>query len=91
MSPLNPSRANLADIISLISHSDFTDRQKQEVRSAVRTVARLFGAEPGAFRPNRRRCGAGLRQLLLEPMASRAGAGTTFGRSLPRRWRWRVP
>ena len=49
MSPLNPSRASLADVISLISQSDFTDRQKQDMRSAVRTVARLLGAEPGAI------------------------------------------
>ena len=46
MSPLTPSRASLEDAISLISRSDFTDRQRQDMRSAVRTVARLLGAEP---------------------------------------------
>jgi integrase len=49
MSPLNPSRANLGDVISLISQSNFTDRQKQDLRSAVRTVARLLGAEPSTI------------------------------------------
>jgi integrase len=49
MSSSTPSRANLEDVISLISQSDFTDRQKQDVRSAVRTVARILGAEPNAI------------------------------------------
>ena len=46
MSPLTPSRATLEDVISLISGSNSRDRQKQDMRSAVRTVARLLGAEP---------------------------------------------
>jgi integrase len=49
MSQPLPSRASLEDAISLISQSDFTDRQKQDMRSAVRTVARLLGAEPSAI------------------------------------------
>jgi hypothetical protein len=46
MSSLPSSRVTLADVIALISRSDFTDRQKQEMRSAVRTVARILGGEP---------------------------------------------
>jgi integrase len=46
MSPSIPSRTSLDDVISLILLSDFTDRQRQDMRSAVRTVARLIGAEP---------------------------------------------
>jgi len=49
MSSSPPSRASLEDAISLISRSDFTDRQKQDMRSAVRTVARILGAEPKAI------------------------------------------
>lgn len=49
MSPFIPSRASLEDVISLISRVDFTDRQKQDMRSAVRTVARLIGAEAASI------------------------------------------
>jgi hypothetical protein len=49
MSQPPPSRASLEDAISLISQSDFTDRQKQDLHSAVRTIARLLGAEPNAI------------------------------------------
>lgn len=49
MSPLKPSRASLEDVISLISRSDFTDRQKLDMRSAVRTVARLLGDKPASI------------------------------------------
>jgi len=49
MSPLTASRASLDEVISLISQEDFTKRQKQDLRSAVRTVARLLGAEPAAI------------------------------------------
>ena len=49
MSSSAPSRTSLDDVISLISQSDFTDRQKQDMRSAVRTVARILGAEPNAI------------------------------------------
>ena len=49
MSPLTPSRATLEDVISLISGSNSRDRQKQDMRSAVRTVARLLRAEPGSI------------------------------------------
>lgn len=49
MSPLAQSRASLDDVISLILQSDFSDRQKQDLRSAVRTVARLLGAEPSGI------------------------------------------
>jgi hypothetical protein len=43
------SRATLADVISLISRADFPHRRKEELRSAVRTVARLLGIEPAAI------------------------------------------
>jgi hypothetical protein len=44
----NPSRTTLADLISLISKAEITDRQKQDLRSAVNTVAKVLGADPAA-------------------------------------------
>lgn len=49
MTILTASRTTLADIISLISNGDLSDRQKQDLRSAVRTVAKVFGADPAAI------------------------------------------
>jgi hypothetical protein len=49
MSMMPASRATLADVILLISRADFPDRRKEELRSAVRTVARLLGSEPAAI------------------------------------------
>ena len=49
MSMTPTSRATLADVILLISRADFRDRRKEELRSAVRTVARLLGTEPAAI------------------------------------------
>jgi integrase len=46
MTVTQPSRTTLADVISLISLSDLTDRQKQDMRSAVRTAAKALGAIP---------------------------------------------
>lgn len=40
------SRASLADLISMISRADLPNRQKQELTSAVRTVARVIGSQP---------------------------------------------
>ena len=45
----NPSRATLADLISLISNAEITERQKQDLRSAVNTVAKVLGADPAAL------------------------------------------
>jgi hypothetical protein len=46
MSMTATSRASLADVIVLISQANLSDRQRQELRSAVRTVARLLDGEP---------------------------------------------
>ena len=46
MSSLAPSRANLGEVIQLISNADLPERKKQDLRSAVRTVAKLLGTEP---------------------------------------------
>src|SRR5262249_44746771 len=46
MSMTPTSRASLADVIVLISQANLSGRQKQELRSAVRTVARLPDGEP---------------------------------------------
>src|SRR5262249_27981332 len=46
MSMTPASRASLADVIVLISQANLSERQKQELRSAVRTVARLLDGEP---------------------------------------------
>jgi hypothetical protein len=48
MTTENPSRATLADLISLISNVEIADRQKQDLRSAVNTVAKVLGADPAA-------------------------------------------
>jgi integrase len=44
------SRATLADLIFLISKAKITDRQKQDLRSAVKTAAKLIGDDPAAIR-----------------------------------------
>jgi integrase len=49
MSLTPASRATLADVIVLISQAEFPDRRKEELRSAVRTVARLLRTEPAAI------------------------------------------
>ena len=49
MSSTAPSRAHLGDVIVLISKADLTERQNQDLRSAVRTVAKVLGAEPEAI------------------------------------------
>jgi integrase len=54
------SRASLADVIVLISQANLSDRQKQELRSAVRTVARLLDGEPADIAADP----AGLRRCL---------------------------
>src|SRR5215471_14988202 len=46
MSMTTTSRASLADVIGLISQANLSERQGQELRSAVRTVARLLDGEP---------------------------------------------
>ena len=46
MSMTPASRASLADVIIMISRANLSERQKQELRSAVRTVARLVDGEP---------------------------------------------
>ena len=46
MSMTPASRASLADVIRLISQANLSYRHKQELRSAVRTVARLLDGEP---------------------------------------------
>ena len=44
-----PSRINLADLIALIEAANLAPLQKRDCLSAVRTVARLLGAEPAAI------------------------------------------
>ena len=46
MTTPNASRATLSHVIALISHAEISDRQKQDLRSAVNTVAKLLGADP---------------------------------------------
>jgi integrase len=49
MSMMLGSPATLADVIVLISQADLPGRRKEELRSAVRTVARLLAAEPAGI------------------------------------------
>jgi integrase len=49
MSMTPASRASLADLILLISNADLPGRRREELRSAVRTVARLLGTDPAAI------------------------------------------
>ncbi len=49
MSSVSTSRATLEDVIALISHANLSERQKQDLRSAVRSVVRLLGAEPASI------------------------------------------
>src|SRR6266566_9971086 len=49
MSTTLPSRATLADVILSISQAELPERRKQELRSAVRTVAKLLGSDPAAI------------------------------------------
>ena len=46
MTLTNASRASLADLITLISNANLTERQKQDMRSAVRTLAKALGGAP---------------------------------------------
>jgi integrase len=49
MTTANHSRATLDDVIALISNAELTGRKKQDLRSAVKTVAKLLGAEPASI------------------------------------------
>ena len=49
MSMTPASRTSLADLIVLVSHADLPGRRREELRSAVRTVARLLGPDPAAI------------------------------------------
>ncbi len=49
MSTSTASRITLADLISLISKANLTDRQKSDYRSAVKTAAKVIGADPDAI------------------------------------------
>ena len=51
MSMTATSRASLADVIVLISQANLSERQKQELHSAARTVARLLDGEPANIPP----------------------------------------
>jgi integrase len=42
----NASRETLSHVIALISHAEISGRQKQDLRSAVKTVAKLLGTDP---------------------------------------------
>lgn len=68
-----PSRVTFADLIPLISNADLTDRQKQDLRSAVRTAAKALGAAPEDISADV----AGLRRRLdaLSPEALGMGRG----------------
>ena len=46
MSTMTPSRVHLGDVIVLISKADLPERRKQDLCSAVRSVAKLLGATP---------------------------------------------
>src|SRR5437879_1559085 len=48
MSTTAASRANLADVIQLISKAELPEKQKQDLRSAIRTVAKLLDTEPAS-------------------------------------------
>ena len=88
MSMTPASRASLADVIVLISQANLSDRRKQELRSAVRTVARLLDGEPAniaADPAGLRRC---LEMIAPKPTASRAGGGPIFARCYGRRSAW---
>jgi hypothetical protein len=73
MTLTQPSRASLADLIALISCADLTVRQKQDMRSAVRTLAKALGGEPEEIAADV----AGLRRRLdaLSPEALGHGKG----------------
>src|SRR5262245_8660156 len=60
MSMTATSLASLADVIVLIAQANLSERQKQELRSAVRTVARLVDGEPANIAADP----AGLRRCL---------------------------
>ena len=60
MSMTATSRASLADVIVLISQANLSERQKQELHSAARTVARLLDGEPANIAADP----AGLRRAL---------------------------
>jgi hypothetical protein len=74
----------LADVIILISQANLSDRQKQELRSAVRTVAKLLEGEPANIAADP----AGLRRCLemIAPEAHNISRGRWANvRSLLRR------
>src|SRR5262249_5808725 len=85
MSMTSPSRASLADVIALISQANLSGRQKEELRSAVRTGARLLDGEPANIAADP----AGLRRRSRPRLtAARAGGGPTFARCYGRRSAW---
>lgn len=49
MSQVSPSRATLADVLAAVSAAAMTDRRRQDMASAVRTVARVLGRDPAGI------------------------------------------
>lgn len=74
MSPATPSRPTLQDVIELVGATDLPARRQADLRSAVRTIARVIGAPPGEIAAHP----AGLRRR-LEGIAP-ASHGLTPGR-----------
>lgn len=74
MSPATPSRPTLQDVIDLVGTAALPPRRQADLRSAVRTIARVIGAPPGAIAADP----AGLRRR-LEGVAP-ASHGLTPGR-----------
>jgi hypothetical protein len=80
MSMMPASRASLAEVIVLISRADLPDRRKEELRSAVRTVARLLATEPAAIAADPAALRRRLETIAPEATGSPAGGGPMSAR-----------
>ena len=57
-----PSRGTLADVLAAVLAADLPPRRKQDLASAIRTVAKVIGRAPGDIDADRRTLSVKLRQ-----------------------------
>ena len=75
MSPDTPSRSTLADVLAAIETADMAPRRRQDMASAVRTVAKALGHPPERIPADPHALGARL-ELVARSWACQWAAGT---------------
>ena len=87
MSPQPPSRLTLEDLIPLIDNVDLSSRRKLDLRSAVRTVAKLLEAKADEIIADPALLRRRLNGVTAEARGLSRGRGPISDRCSARLWR----